>query len=141
MPKAARRTPRTRSPNLDPERIEGIVAIIRNWRGPLTWKALCNEIKRRTGDLYTRQALSKHEPIYAAYTTYGESPAPADSAKARSKTDQQIRKLRLRISELEQIRDALLERFARWAVNAAEAGLTEEFLNRPLQAINRSGNW
>jgi hypothetical protein len=139
VPKAARR--RKRSPNLDLDRVERIVEIIRGWRGRLTWQALCNEIKRQTGDLYTRQALSKHVPIQAAYDAYQRKPMPAESDKSLSRAEKRIRTLQLKISELEQVRSVLLERFARWAVNAAEAGLTEEFLNRPLQSINRSENW
>jgi hypothetical protein len=144
MTKAARsRKARKRPPNLDLERIEVIVDVIQKWGGRLTWEALCSEIERRIGDKYTRQGLSKHVSIQAAYTAYHIAPAPvrSDKSSKRLNAEERMRRLQLKINGLERVRDALLERFARWAVRAAEAGLTEEYLNQPLPPINRSENW
>jgi hypothetical protein len=123
------------------------VVVIRKWKGDQTWECLCNEIERQIGHRYTRQAICKYTPIYDAYLA-NQKPSepqkrngPGGRSKARERTAASIRRLRLRVRELSHMRDALMERFARWAVNASEAGLTEEFLNRPLPSIDRSKNW
>jgi hypothetical protein len=141
VPKLARRLSkpqRKRAPNLTPERIEGITEIIRDWRGSLRLDALCDVIERKTGARYTRQALHNHTQIRAAYQAYREKPVPAESDKVSSRQERQIRNLKLRVKELDTICSGLLERFARWAVNAAEKGLDEEFLDRPLVEIDRA---
>jgi hypothetical protein len=141
MPKGAQRhrgaQPR-RAPTLTQARVEAITEIIRGWKGRLTWKALCDAIERESGARYTRQALHNHVPIRAAYKAYREQPAPAERDKTLGPAERRIRHLQLRVKELEDVRDALLERFARWAVNAAQQGLDEEFLNRPLVKIDRA---
>jgi hypothetical protein len=141
MRKVARRhrgAQRRRSPTLTPERIAVIVGIVRTWTGRLTWEALCGAIERQTGARYTRQALHNHVPIKAAYDAYGEKPAPAEREMALSGTERRLLTLQARVRELEKVRDALLEKFGRWAVNASMRGLTESFLDQPLQRIDRS---
>lgn len=144
---AEKRKIRTRSPNLTPETIEQIADVIRKWKGEQTWEHLCNEIERQIGHRYRRQSICKYAPIYNAYLAIQEpsetqkGSRPGGRTKSRERTAASIRRLRLRVRELSHMRDALMERFARWAVNASEAGLNEEFLNRPLPPINRSENW
>ncbi len=129
-----------RAPPLTPERIAGIVALVSGWKGRLTWEALREAVARETGAKYSRQALNNYVEIKAAYNAYGAKPTPAPEKKALSRTQQKIRDLERKVAELEAVRDALLEKFARWAVNASTRNLDEAFLDQPLRQINRSEN-
>ena len=131
---------RRRAPAITPERITGIVALVREWKGRLTWEALCEAVARETGARYTRQALNNYVEIKAAYNAYGAKPTPPPGEKKLSKTQQKIRDLERKVAELETVRDVLLEKFARWAVNASTRNLDEAFLDQPLRRINRSEN-
>ena len=55
-----------------------------------------------------------------------------------SPEERQIQELRRNVREFGMVRDALLEKFARWSYNAATRGLDEEFLDQPLPRIDRS---
>ncbi len=131
---------RRRAPALTPERIAGIVHLVNEWKGRLTWEALCEAIANETGARYTRQALNNYVEIKAAYNAYGAKPTPAPEKRALSRTQQKIRDLERKVTELEAVRDALLETFARLAVNASTRNLDEAFLDQPLRRINRSEN-
>lgn len=131
---------RKRAPTLTSHRVAGIAAIIRQWRGRLTWDGLCAEIEGKTGARYTRQALNNHIEIKAAYAAYKEKPTPRKGENESTKAEQKIQALQRQVQELETIRDALLEKFVRWSVNASSRGLNEQFLDQPLRRINRSGN-
>ena len=132
---------RRRSPRLSQERIDAICEIIRDWQGRLTWDDLCQAYEQKTGFLYTRAALNNHIPIKAAYERYCKEPTPVERDKELSASKRRVLKLKAKVAELETIRDTLLERLSRWAVNAAERGLDEDFLNRPLDLIDRSENY
>ena len=125
---------------LDAERIEIVVEVIRNWEGRLTWEGICKAVEQKTGDLYTRQAFDNHVPIRAAYETYREKPRCSTAKAEASASDRRIRNLQAHVKELEKVRDALLEKFARWAYNASLRGLDERFLDRPLPTIDRATN-
>ena len=129
-----------RAPTLDARRIDLVVGVIREWQGRLTWEALCAAVERKTGDLYTRQALNNHVPIRAAYEAYRARPAPSQAEKHLSATERRVRTLQAEVLELQKVRDALLEKFVRWAYNAALRGLDEIFLDRPLPQIDRTRN-
>lgn len=131
---------RRRAPALTPERIAGIVALINGWKGRLTWEALREAVARETGANYSRQALNNYVEIKAAYKVYGAKPALAPEKTALSRTQQKIRDLERKVAELEAVRDVLMEKFARWAVNASTRNLDEAFLDQPLRRINRSEN-
>jgi len=106
----------------------------------LTWDSLCEAVERETGSRYTRQALNNYVEIKAAYAAYRQQPTPQKSEKTLSKTQQKILNLERKVAELEAVRDALLEKFARWAVNASTRNLDEDFLDQPLRRISRSEN-
>jgi hypothetical protein len=131
---------RHRAPPLTSERIVGIVALINGWKGRLTWEALCEAYARESGAKYTRQALYNYVEIKAAYKAYCVKPTPSHEIKKLSKTQQKIRDLERKVEELEAVRDALLEKFTRWAVNASTRNLDEAFLDQPLRRISRSEN-
>ncbi|WP_162299196.1 hypothetical protein [Microvirga ossetica] len=118
----------------------GIVAIIDGWKGRLTWEALCDVVDREIGGRYTRQALDNYTEIKAAYENYNKAPILSGDDKPLSRTQTKIRRLERKVAELEAIRDLLLEKFVRWAVNASSRNLDEKFLDTPLRPIDRSDN-
>ncbi|WP_325265791.1 hypothetical protein ACQY1M_03160 [Neorhizobium sp. DAR64861/K0K2] len=135
-----KRSSRRRAPPLDAVRITEILSIMTAWKGRLTWNGLCNSIAVQTGNLYTRQALNNYIEIKAAYAAYQKKPRRSAASKPLSGAQQRIVELERKVLELEAVRDALLEKFARWAVNAATRNLDEDFLNQPLRQINRADN-
>ena len=139
-PTRARAALRRRAPTLTMERVGAIVALVREWNGQLTWEALCDAVERKTGSRYTRQALHNHLPIQAAYQAYREQPVANVGNRKLTRAQQQIQTLRREVVQLGRVRDALLEKFARWAYNAHTRGLDEDFLDQPLLRISRSGH-
>lgn len=137
---AKRRRARRRSPAIDAARVARIVDIVRAWNGALTWEALCRQVATETGNLYSRQALNNFTEIKAAYAAYRETRGHHKVAKPLSSTQQRILELEQKVIELEAVRDVLLEKFARWAINASTRNLDEAFLDQPLRPINRSEN-
>lgn len=142
-PKSKGRTVRRRkrSPALTDAKIATIVNIIRQSEQKATWDELRVKIHRETGDEYSRQALNNYIEIKAAYAALAGHPAKK-KAKAKSLTvdQQKIVQLERRVSELEAINNALIEKFCRWAVNASYRNLSEADLDEPLRQINRSEN-
>jgi hypothetical protein len=143
MPKAfapKRGGPGRRAPTLTPERIQRITAIIGEWSGKLSWDLLCDAIERNTGSRYTRQALDKHLQIREAYRAFRGAPVPAKDERKLSPTEQKILRLEQQVRTQDAIISAIREKFVRWAYNAHTRRLTEDFLDQPLPAINRSEN-
>jgi len=134
----------SRAPNLNDESIEVIVGILDGWVGKLSWVALIEAIHRRMHARYTRQALHKHERIRGAFGLRKEAMAEvrrtggpdSDSPELRAAL-QRIARLQAENARLEAENQRLLEQFARWAYNAHTRGLDNEFLSRPLPAVNR----
>ncbi|MBB3934662.1 MULTISPECIES: hypothetical protein [Aureimonas] len=133
---------------MTPERITRIVALIDGWTGRLTWEALCEAVARETGASYRRASLNNYLQIKSAYKAYVKKPnlapsgdaTPAPKPKGPSRTQKKISRLERKVAELTAVNDALLEKFARWAVNAGSRGLDEAFLDQPLVQIKRSEN-
>jgi hypothetical protein len=123
------------------ETILATVAIINGWNGHLTWDALCEAVGRETGALYKRQTLSNYLEITAAYHAYCSEKSSLPKESKESKSQRKIRQLEMKIIELEAVRDALLEKFARWVVNASTRNLDETFLDQPLRRLSRSENY
>jgi hypothetical protein len=121
--------------------IRATVSIINEWRGRLTWDALCEALARETGAKYTRQALNNYLDITAAYQAYAKNSLSPLKEKKLNRDQQKIKKLERKISELEMVREALLEKFVRWAVNASTRNLDEDFLDQPLRQITRAENY
>jgi hypothetical protein len=107
----------------------------------LTWDALCEALARETGAKYTRQALNNYLDITAAYQAYAKNSLSPLKEKKLNRDQQKIKKLERKISELEMVREALLEKFVRWAVNASTRNLDEDFLDQPLRQITRAENY
>ena len=133
-----------RSKNLTDSDVDQVVSILDGWAGRLSWDALVAAIDFRTGQSYTRQALSKHPRILNAFQTRKRAladgpdtePAPASSPELAAAL-QRIARLEATTSRLEAERLALLDQFARWAYNAHSRGLSYDILNRPLPPVDR----
>jgi hypothetical protein len=122
--------------------IDQICSILDGWSGKLTWDALTEAIKVRLGHNFTRQALDRHERIKLAFTNRkrlersGEGKPEARTVEMQ-KAIERIERLQAENERLKAENNQLLAQFARWAYNAYAKGLTEEYLNRPLAAIDR----
>lgn len=131
-----------RSANLDGDRIKSVIGIIRRMPEPVSWQGIVDAVERELGDAYTRQALSAHAPIRAAYDgrKRGEPARPGGprlSQRARANKDR-IDQLVAKVARAERERDACREAMARWAHNAFQFGMSEWELDAPLEAIDRS---
>ena len=122
--------------------IDQICSILDGWRGKLTWASLIQAIELRLGHHLTRQALDRHERIKLAFTNRKRvERSGAGKPEARTvemqKAIERIERLQVENERLKAENNQLLAQFARWAYNAYAKGLTEEYLNRPLPAIDR----
>lgn len=137
---------KTRARNLSSKDIEQICSIIDGWGGPLTWVLLLEDVERRTGQRYTRQALDRHASIAAAFGLKKRTKA-GEGASGRLKSAdvaleaalQRIDRLEEQVKRMKAQNTCLLEQFVRWAYNAHTRGIGEDVLNRPLPDRNRSG--
>lgn len=139
---------RRRARNLSDKDIERIVGICDGWSGELTWQGLIDAISLHHGVTYTRQALHRHPRIQLAYTLAKkrlegqglkktEAPAALTPSEATLVLQQQER-LKAEVERLKVENARLLEQFVVWAVNAHQAGLDLDYLNRPLPPVDRS---
>ncbi|WP_290922321.1 hypothetical protein [Halodesulfovibrio sp.] len=136
-----------RSINITEEYRNKIIWIIDGWQGKLTWDLLLTKIKRQTGLKYTRQALSKHPQIIDAYQRRKKVVTKTKLVEERSAASYSQAEIQAIVSrnnqlkiENEQLRaqnERLMLKFVVWSTNAHTRGLTEEFLNRPLNSIDR----
>ncbi|RZL04146.1 MAG: hypothetical protein EOP36_01550 [Rubrivivax sp.] len=135
----SKRSPKARAPNLTPELITEIVVIIQQWTGRLTWPALVCAIEHSKRVTYTRQTLSKHRPIAAAYDEYRKRPALNQTTIRRRGGSQELQMVleeldaaKAEVTRLKAENERLCGQFVRWAHNASQRGLTEKYLNQPL---------
>jgi hypothetical protein len=133
-----------RSKNLDDRAIEEIVQIIDGWAGKLTWELLIEAISKRKHQEYRRQALFNHVRIRDAFALKkkrlregGDEVASADVSPEVQALLQVIARLESENARLKNENNNLLAQFARWAHNAGQRNLDEDFLNQPLPSINR----
>lgn len=134
-----------RSKNITDTDVEKIVSILDGWAERLSWDALVEAIEVRTGQLYTRQALSKHTRILEAFQIRKRAladgqlteSAPGSSPELEAAL-QRIARLEATVVRLEAERAGLLEQFARWAYNAHSRGLDHDVLDRPLPPVDRA---
>ncbi len=137
--KSAGRTPKRRAPNLTADFVSEIVGLIHQWRGRLTWPALIDEIARSKHVTYTRQALAKHSEISKAYSSHKELPSDGVPARKRRRGSgevelvlEELDKAKAEILRLKAENERLLGQFVRWAYNASQRGLVEDYLNQSL---------
>ncbi|MDL2313595.1 hypothetical protein LJC36_01285 [Desulfovibrio sp. OttesenSCG-928-C14] len=135
---------RKRSKNLDDATTEQVVQILDGWHNSkLTWDLLIEQVMLRTFNQYSRQALNNSVRVKNAYKIAKERlDGEKVSSKRKISKELQIalaRKETLKAENCRLIRenDQLLEQFCRWAYNASNRGISEEFLNQPLPKVDR----
>jgi len=134
-----------RARNISAEDVNAIVQTIDGLVEIVTWKIVIDKTQLSLGAKYTRQALYKHARIRMAFESarnrkdkQKDVGAHRDGLSAReAMLIQQIERLKSESSRLAIENQRLLEQFSRWAYNSFMRGLTEEYLNQPLPAINR----
>ena len=132
----------SRSPNLDPGRIQTIVAVIRRIPGTPTWQRIVQAVGEETSFAYTRQALQAHAPIKAAYDARrrGDPSIPSGprlSARARA-TIEREKGYKRQIAELQAEVDQYREKFILWSHNAYVKNVSEQLFERDLPPIDRA---
>lgn len=123
--------------------IDLIVDKIRTWPGEtIKWGDVCASLKDTLGRMPSRQGLSQHEAIQAAFTARKKhlriqpkqtSPMPSSLAVAAKR----IARLSAENRELELQVQGLRERFRTWQYNAHVKDLTEAALDKPLPIIDK----
>ena len=128
--------------NLNRQEIQAIVNLIRGWDEPkITWAAICEEVEPLVGKKPTRQSLSAHEGITAAYKAKKDilkgklpaKPRPASLNAAASR----IANLEAELAELKEQNRQYKQMFVLWQYNAYKHGMTESKLNASMPKIDR----
>ena len=132
----------SRSPNLSGEVVAKIAAAVTAMEEPAAWTLVIAAAERVTGAAYTRQALSKHPRIIAAFRCrrHGHPAdaggrAPSRSARARQKALEadaaEIRSLREAVWRYEELMILVMS-------NAYLLNIREDQLLKPLSACDSS---
>ena len=136
------RRPRKRPPDLDPARAADIIGVIGRMAGRVDWAAVVAAVAASTGHTYTRQTLSGHVSISAAYSDRKRGKAPKPARRSRSSSMQAALE---RIKVVEAQRDAarlevaaLVEANQRYVANAQDFGMSIARLVAPLSRTDRS---
>lgn len=133
MPAAVRKR---RAPNLDGPRAGRIVQVVGRMAGDPTWDAVVAAVEAATGDRYTRQALFANDAIRLAVRARKGGVPPKGRKRARSAALQRalerIAAMRAERRIIQRRDDAIRMKLLTWAYNAANAGMTEEELERPI---------
>lgn len=128
--------------HLNRQDIEAIVNLIRGWDEPkITWAAICDEVESLVGKRPTRQSLSAHKAITAAYqakkdTLKGKAPAKPRPASLNAAASR-IANLEAELAELKEQNRQYKQMFVLWQYNAYKHGMTESKLNAPMPKIDR----
>lgn len=134
-----------RGRNIDEYTIIQIVELLDGWSAKLSWDLLVDEIDKRVGNRYTRQALDKHARIKIAYQATRKRVSNTSDQGLRQKycsqelgpTLERLERLGAENSRIKMENERLLEQFVTWAYNAHLKGLTQEYLNTPLPGVDR----
>lgn len=134
-----------RARNIDDRTIIQVVGLLDGWAGKLSWDLLVDEIEKRLGIHYTRQALDKHARIKLAYQItkqrLSNAPRPQHRKKSYSQelvpTLARLERLAAENARLKAENEHMLEQFVTWAYNAYLKGLTKDYLNTPLPLVDR----
>ena len=128
--------------NLNRQEIQAIVNLIRGWDEPkITWAAICEDVEPLVGKKPTRQSLSAHEAITAAYqakkdTLKGKLPAKPRPASLNAAASR-IANLEAELAELKEQNRQYKQMFVLWQYNAYKHGMTESKLNSSMPKIDR----
>jgi len=128
--------------HLNKRDIDAVVNLIRGWDQPkLTWTAICAESTALVGKTPTRQSLSAHEAITAAYQAKkdalkGKSPSKPRPASLNAAASR-IANLEAELAELKEQNRQYKQMFVLWQYNAYKYGMTENKLNASMPKIDR----
>lgn len=121
-----------------------ILGLIDGWEGKLQWEDLCDGVLRVIGTRPTRQTLSAHERIKAAYNQkkigLKSGVLPTKRPASLDLASQRIRSLESENSRLKDENSRLIERFVRWQYNAYKQGLLQEKLDAPMPVVDRESS-
>lgn len=134
-----------RARNIDDLMISQVIGLLDGWASKLSWDLLVDEIEKRVGIHYTRQALDKHARIKIAYQTTKKRLSNASGSQDLKRsysqelmpTLERLERLAAENARLKAENDHMLEQFVTWAYNAYLKGLTKEYLNTPLPLVDR----
>jgi hypothetical protein len=111
------------------------------WEGKLGWDALCDVAAPLISGRPTRQTLSSHGQIKAAF---GQKKLQLKTGFVSTKrppslniAEQRIRRLESENERLKAENSNLLERFVKWQYNAYKHGVTKDKLDVELPKIDR----
>ncbi|MBS7847612.1 hypothetical protein KFF47_33045 [Pseudomonas fluorescens] len=124
--------------------IEILVNLIDAWEGTLGWEALCDAVSPLIGGRPTRQTLSSHSQVKAAF---GHKKQQLKSGFIGTKrpaslniAEQRIRRLESENDRLKAENGRLLERFLKWQYNAYRCGISQDKLDVSLPSIDRDSS-
>lgn len=131
--------------HLTKEDIQSIINIIAGWDsnklGKLTWEALCDYSADVIWKRPTRQSLSCHSDIVAAFSVKKNSIKSGLSNLKRpanlNVAAQHIRNIETKKSIIEEQYRELKQMMVLWQYNAYILGIDEHQLNKPLPVIDR----
>lgn len=119
-----------------------LINLIDSWNGKLGWEALCDAAAPLIGSRTTRQTLSSHDQVKAAFLQKKQQQKSGSVATKRpaslSIAEQRIGRLESENSRLRAENCALLERFIKWQYNAYKHGVSKEELDAELPFIDRA---
>lgn len=147
MVEGSRRKPRTKTKRrvrITEQFAADICELILEWRGPLTWGRVVEEVERVCGQRWTRQALHKHDRIQQAYqdkrkTLKTRAPV-AEGDIARMILLEKIERQESEIRNLLKCVHAYDELFIRYQANAHRLSIAPAELEKPLPPVERR-NW
>ncbi|MDE1150497.1 MAG: hypothetical protein PW843_28445 [Azospirillaceae bacterium] len=133
------------APRLSDADIERAVQILDGWSGKLTWDRYLAVLATELGHLYTKPAMHKQARIIGAWEGAHKRLAEGKDAVGASEAGdaaiahayRKVARLQAEVDRLKQENRDLLERFSRWSLNAARAGLSPEQLDAPIVSFGR----
>lgn len=135
-----------RAPDLTDKLVGSIVEVIDEWTGKLTWNLLIDKVAQRLGEeyRYSRFTLDEHVTIKQAFQLRQQASRADPTNGPRVPRDErlrlafeQIERLKAKNKRLEAENADLLEQFHVWAINAQDAGVSMDRLNKPLAPPRR----
>lgn len=121
--------------------IKTLINLIDAWEGKLGWDALCDAAAPLIGGRPTRQTLSSHQEVKAAFGFRKERQKSGFVVSKRPASlniaEQRIRRLEAENDRLKAENSGLLERFVKWQYNAYKHGMQKGMLDANLPAIDR----
>ena len=126
------------APRLTKERIDIALKLLDGWTGKLTWPRFLAMLEVDIGHKYTKAALLRHPRFKDSWDKRRWTENPDRDEKDNFSNQglqvalKKIDKLEKTIERLENDNNLLNEKFAVWATNAANKGITLEDLDRPI---------